>query len=86
MLVTQDSFGYLKTLCMSILSLVVALESEWKRYSSSQSDKKMLALEYEFSLSVILNQNVAQRVCECQMGMLIKSIHLKITLHVEDLG
>ena len=25
---------------MGILSLVVALESEWKRYSSSQSDKK----------------------------------------------
>ena len=38
-LVTQDSIGHLKTLCMSVLSLVVALESEWKRYSS-QSDKK----------------------------------------------
>ena len=49
---TQDSTGHLKTLCMSVLSLVVALESEWKRYSSSQSDKKTLAFEYEFSLSV----------------------------------
>ena len=39
-LVTQDSIGHLKMLCMSVLSLVVALESEWKRYSSSQSDKK----------------------------------------------
>ena len=39
-LVTQDSIGHLKTLCMTVLSLVVALESEWKRYSSSQSDKK----------------------------------------------
>ena len=32
-LVTQDSIGHLKTLCMSVLSLAVALESEWKRYS-----------------------------------------------------
>ena len=48
-LMTQDSIGHLKTLCMSVLSLVVALESEWKRYSSSQSDKKTLAFEYEFS-------------------------------------
>ena len=40
MLVTQDSIGHLKTLCMSVLSLAVAFESEWKRYSSSQSDKK----------------------------------------------
>ena len=39
-LVTQDSIGHLKTLCMSVLSPVVVLESEWKRYSSSQSDKK----------------------------------------------
>ena len=38
-LVTQDSIGHLKTLCMSVLSLAVALESEWKGYSSSQSDK-----------------------------------------------
>ena len=32
--------------------IVVALESEWKRYSSSQSDKKMLAFEYEFSFTL----------------------------------
>ena len=32
-LLTQDSIGHLKTLCMSVLSLVMALESEWKRYS-----------------------------------------------------
>ena len=51
-LVTQDSIGHLKTLCMSVLLLVVALESEWKCYSSSQSDKKMLVFEYEFSLRV----------------------------------
>ena len=50
-LVTQDSIGHdLKTLCISVLSLAVPFESEWKRYSSSQSDKKMLAFEYEFSL------------------------------------
>ena len=48
-LVTQDTIGHLKTLCMSVLSLVVALESEWKRYSSSQSIKKTLVFEYEFS-------------------------------------
>ena len=42
-LLTQDSIGHLKTLCMSVLSLVVALESEWKRDSSSQSNKKTLA-------------------------------------------
>ena len=42
-LVTHDSIGHLKTLCMSVLSLVVALESEWKRYNSSQSNKKTLA-------------------------------------------
>ena len=35
MLATQDSIGHLKTLCMSVLSLVVAMESERKRYSSS---------------------------------------------------
>ena len=52
-LVTHDSIGHLKTLCMSVLSLVVALESKWKCYSSSQSDKKMLAFEYEFSLSLL---------------------------------
>ena len=51
-LVTQDSIGHLKMLCMSVLSLVVAFESEWKRYSSSQSDGKTLAFEYEFSFSV----------------------------------
>ena len=28
------------------------MESEWKRYSSSQSDKKTLAFEYEFSFSL----------------------------------
>ena len=39
-LVTQDSIGHLKTLCMSVLLLAVALESEWKPYSSSQSVKK----------------------------------------------
>ena len=42
-LLTQDSIGHLKTLCMSVLSLVVAMESEWQRDSSSQSDKKTLA-------------------------------------------
>ena len=50
-LVTQDSIGHLKTLCMSVISLAVAFESDWKCYSSLQSDKKMLAFEYEFSLS-----------------------------------
>ena len=49
---TQDSIGQLKMLCMSVLSLAVAFESEWKRYSSSQSDKKVLVSEYEFSLRV----------------------------------
>ena len=42
-LLTQDSIGHLKTLCMSVLSLVVAMESEWQRDSSSQNDKKTLA-------------------------------------------
>ena len=50
--VTQDSIGHLKTLCMSVLSLAVALESEWKHYSSLQSDEKTQAFEYEFSLSL----------------------------------
>ena len=44
-LVTQDSIGHLKTLCISVLSLVVALESEWKRYSSWQSDKKKASVQ-----------------------------------------
>ena len=44
--------GFYWSFCMSVLSLVVALESEWKRYSSLQSDKKTLAFEYEFSLIV----------------------------------
>ena len=51
MLVTQDSIGHLKTLYMSVLSLAVVFE--WKRYSSWQSDKKMLAFEIEFSLTYI---------------------------------
>ena len=51
-LLTQDSIGHLETLCMSVLSLVVAMESDWKRDSSSQSDKKMVAFKYEFSLNV----------------------------------
>ena len=55
-LVTQDSICHLKTLCMSVLSLVLALESEWKCNSSSQSDKKTLAFEYEFSLRVFWNK------------------------------
>ena len=55
-LVTQDSIGHLKTLCMSVYNrYVVALESEWKRYSSSQSDKKPLAFEYEFSFKVCIS-------------------------------
>ena len=37
---TQDSIGHLKMLCMSVLSLAEAFESEWKRYSSLQSNKK----------------------------------------------
>ena len=51
-LVTQDSIGHLKTLCMSVISLAVAFESECKPCSSLQSNKKkkMLALEYEFNL------------------------------------
>ena len=62
-LVTQDSIGHLKTLCMSILSPAVAFESEWKRYSSLQSDKKKqnktkkqtLAFNYEFSFRIKLH-------------------------------
>ena len=49
---TQDSIGHLKTLCMNVLSLAVALESEWKCYSLSQSDEKTLAFEYEFSFKI----------------------------------
>ena len=49
MLMTQDSIGHLEMLCMSILSLAMAFEPEWKGYSSLQSDKKTLAFEYEFS-------------------------------------
>ena len=40
-----------------ILSLAVAFESEWKHYSSSQSDKKMLAFDYEFSFKGVLNDS-----------------------------
>ena len=52
---TQDSIGHLKTLCMSVLSLAVVFESEWKRYSSSQSVEKTLAFKYEFSFRENLN-------------------------------
>ena len=34
MLMTHNSIGHLKMLCMSILSLSGGVESEWKRYSS----------------------------------------------------
>ena len=33
-LMTHDSVGHLKSLCMSVLSLSGGMESEWKRYSS----------------------------------------------------
>ena len=48
-LMTHDSIGPLKTLCMSILSLSGGVESEWKRYNRSALKKKMLAFEYESS-------------------------------------
>ena len=51
LLVTQDSIGHLKTLCMSLLSLAVAFECEWKHYSSSQSNENTQVFEYEFSFS-----------------------------------
>ena len=61
-LMTQDSIGHLKTLCMSVLSLVVVFESEWKCYSSSQSDKKMLVFEYEHHtyFKEITNQRIVK--------------------------
>ena len=34
MLMTHDSTGNLKTLCMSVLSLSGGVESEWKRYTT----------------------------------------------------
>ena len=39
-LMTQDSVGHLKTLCMSILSPAVAFEPEWIRYTSLHSVEK----------------------------------------------
>ena len=53
-LVTQDSIGHLKTLCMSVLSLVVAMESEWQRDSSSQSDKKNASVLVWIQLKTII--------------------------------
>ena len=61
-LVTQDSIGHLKTLCMSVLFLAVALESEWKYYSLSQSDEKTLAFEYEFSLNAFITKDTSVRI------------------------
>ena len=43
MLMTHDSIGHLKTLCMSVLLLNGGAKSEWKRYSSPLSVEKMLA-------------------------------------------
>ena len=42
-LVTQDSIVHLKTLCMSVLSLVVALESEWNATAHRKAIKKTLS-------------------------------------------
>ena len=44
MLMTQDSVGRLKTLCVSVLSLSGGMESEWKRWSSSLSTEKTLSV------------------------------------------
>ena len=41
-LMTQDSIGHLKTLCMSVLSLSSGVEFEWKHYGSLHSIKKTL--------------------------------------------
>ena len=59
-LVTQDSIGHLKTFCMSVLSLSMAFESQWKCYSSSQS-YKMLAFEYEFSFILQVMTNYGKK-------------------------
>ena len=42
-LMTHDSLGHLKMLCMSVLSMSAGVESEWKPYSSPLSIEKMLA-------------------------------------------
>ena len=42
MLMTQDSIGHLKTLCMSVLLLRGGMESEWKSCSSSHGVEKVL--------------------------------------------
>ena len=47
---------------MSILSLAVVLESEWKHYSSSQSDENTLAFEYEFSFKSIMTKTIQKIV------------------------
>ena len=46
-LITEDSIGRLKKLCMSVLSLSGGVESEWKHCSSPLSIEKYLAFEYE---------------------------------------
>ena len=65
-LVTQDSIGHLKTLCMSVLSLVVALESEWKRYSSSQSDKKYTSVRVWIQLYWHIDNCAVILICHGQ--------------------
>ena len=41
MLMTHDSIGHLKKLCVSVLWLSGGMESEWKRFSSLLSVDKM---------------------------------------------
>ena len=43
MLMTHDSIGHLKTLCMSVLLLSGGIESEWKGCSSPLSIEKTLS-------------------------------------------
>ena len=44
MLMTQDSIGHLKTLCMNVLLLSGGMESEWKSCTSLLSVKKTLSV------------------------------------------
>ena len=74
-LMTHDSIGHLKTLCMSVLSLFVVFESEWKCYSTSESDKKTLAFDYEFSFTQWQN-NIAHKMVAARKDITFNDVDI----------
>ena len=87
MLMTQDSIGHLKTLCMNILLLSGGVESKWKYCSSLLSVEKMLSPRVwillfwgwmPLEVGCIRQVTMAQNVCLCLLHLRYKNIETLI--------